>query len=233
MKGVFSFRRKDPLAGDQRRSRPPGEGHSAALPGRRLHGLDYTNPAAAVNFRDVGEFVNLARERVWPEGHVFRGGTIKSIRSPAVIGHPRTIFNLQKGPDPATPGIRNVHFPISNDHEKYQTADPEVRKWLRQVVRTVEDGVEYPLYVHCLSGRDRTGVVVAAFLTICGVDASHIIDEYHLSVGANSTKHIEIALEGLADVSSYFKGLDLAKVAASLTTRPPARAPRPSLDPER
>ena len=107
------------------------------------HGLDYTNPDAAVNFRDVGEFINLiAAERVLPEQRVFRGGTIKSLRSAAVIGNPRTIFNLQKGPDRETPGVRNCHFPISNDHEKYHTASPEVRAWLRQIVQTVEDGIE-------------------------------------------------------------------------------------------
>ena len=181
-------------------------------------GLDYTNPDSAVNFRDVGEFINLiAGELVIPERHIFRGGTIKSLRSTAVIGSPRTIFNLQKGPDRATPGIRNCHFPISNDHEKYYTASPEVRTWLRQVVQTVEEGIEYPLYIHCLSGRDRTGVVVAALLKICGVDNGRIIDEYHLSLGTKPTVLITTALDGFSDVGGYFRRIDLTRVAASLT----------------
>jgi len=183
-------------------------------------GLEYTNPDAYVNFRDVGGFINLiAGERVMPERHIFRGGTIKSLRSPAVIGSPRTTSNLRKDPDRATPGIRNCHSPISNDHEKDYTASPEVRMWLRQVVHTVEEGIQHPLYIHCLSGRDRTGVVVAALLTICCVDNGHIIDEYHLSIGSKPTMLIETALDGLADVGSYFRGIDLSKVVASLTAR--------------
>jgi protein-tyrosine phosphatase len=179
--------------------------------------LDYTNADAAVNFRDVGEFINLiAGQHILPEKHIYRGGTIKSIFDPAVIGDPKTIFNLQKGPDHYLSGIRNIHFPISNDHEKYHTAEPEVRKWLREIVGTIDKGITFPLYVHCLSGRDRTGVVIAVLLTICGVDSSHIIEEYHLSIGTERRNHIHIALEGFSELNSYFNGINLAKVEASL-----------------
>lgn len=179
--------------------------------------LDYTNPNAAVNFRDVGEFINLIVGRmILPEGRLLRGGTIKAIDDPAVIGNPRTIFCLQKGPDHDIPGVANHHFPISNDYEKYDTFIPEVRNWLRAIIQTVEKGVAFPLYVHCLSGRDRTGVVVATLLRMCGVRDDHIIEEYHLSIGTERRNHIEITLAGLADMGSYFKGVNLAKVKASL-----------------
>lgn len=175
--------------------------------------LDYTNPQAAVNFRDVGEFINvIAGKFVLPEQCLYRGGTIKSICDPAVIGYPKTIFNLQKGADPSMAGIKNFHFPIANIYEKYRTADPEVRIWLRNIVRTLEEGIDFPLYVHCLSGRDRTGVVIAALLTICGVDSSHIINEYYLSIGTEGRSHIQIALDGITDLNQYFNNIDLLKV---------------------
>jgi len=179
--------------------------------------LDYTNPDEAVNFRDVGEFINLiSGKTMLPAGRVFRGGTIKAIVDPSVIGNPKTIFNLQRGLDHPLPGICNLHFPISNDYETYETSTPGVRAWLKAIVQTIELGIEFPLYVHCLSGRDRTGVVVAALLRICGADEEYIVEEYHLSVGTEKRKHIHIALEGFRSVDEYFGGIDVAKVRATL-----------------
>lgn len=181
--------------------------------------LDYSNPDAAVNFRDVGEFINLiSRRGVIPPSRVYRGGTIKAITNPAVIGSPKTILCLQKGADHALHGVTNFHFPISNDYEKYNTELPEVRAWLREIVMTVEKGIEFPLYIHCLSGRDRTGVVVAALLKICGVKDEHIIEEYHLSLGTETRKHISTTLKGFADIGSYFTAIDLDAVRRQLQT---------------
>jgi protein-tyrosine phosphatase len=172
------------------------------------------------NFRDVGEFINLIAERaVLPERRLFRGGSIKALADPALIGNPRTIVCLQRGPDPEIAGIRNLHFPISNDYEKYETSVPEVRKWLRSIVRAIESGVEFPLYVHCLSGRDRTGVVIAALLKICELPDPLIIEEYRLSRGAEANNLIYKTLQGLGDLRSFFRGIDLAAVKKSLLNR--------------
>lgn len=181
--------------------------------------LDYTDPTAAVNFRDVGLFINLIAGRiVLPERRLLRGGTVKWLRDLTAIGHPRTIFCLQGSPDERHSPVSNHHFPIANDIEKYDTSRSEVRTWLRDIVRTVETGdIEFPLYVHCLSGRDRTGIVVAALLKICGAQDEHIVEEYRLSVGAESPEPIRLALTGMGDLASYFKGVDLSRVRAVLT----------------
>lgn len=179
--------------------------------------LDYCNPDEAVNFRDVGEFINLIAGRtVIPLSRIYRGGTIKAITNPAVIGSPKTIFCLQKGPDHEIHGVKNLHFPISNDYEKYKTEVPEVRAWLRKIITTIEQGIEFPLYIHCLSGRDRTGVVVAALLKICGTEDRHITEEYHLSIGTERRRHIHIALDGFADIEQYFSDIDLGLVRKAL-----------------
>jgi len=185
---------------------------------RMKRNLDYTNPNEAVNFRDVGEYINLiSGKTILPAGTVFRGGTIKAIVNPSVIGNPKTIFCLQKSPDNPLPGIHDLHFPISNDYEKYDTSIPEVRTWLKAIVRTIESGIEFPLYIHCLSGRDRTGVVVAALLKICGADDEDIIEEYNLSLGTENRNHLHVTLEGFRILDKHFNGIDLAKIKAVLS----------------
>jgi protein-tyrosine phosphatase len=180
-------------------------------------GLDYWNPEQVVNFRDVGEFVNMiAGADLLPVQRVFRGGTLRHVESLNTIGNPKTVFNLQKGPDPAFPDTVIHHFPISNDYEKYETSTPEVREWLRRILTTVERGIDFPLYIHCLSGKDRTGVVVATLLTVLRIPRECIVEEYLLSEGQVSPEFIETALDGISPVSSAFKRVDLERVQREL-----------------
>jgi protein-tyrosine phosphatase len=166
----------------------------------------------------VGLFINLIAGRVvLPERRLLRGGTVKWLQDLVAIGQPKTMFCLQGSADEQHPEVRNHHFPIANDIEKYDTSRSEVRTWLRGIVCTVESGgIEFPLYVHCLSGRDRTGIVVAALLKICGAEDEHIVEEYRLSVGAENPEPIRLALAGLGDLTNYFNGVDLDRVRAVL-----------------
>lgn len=54
----------------------------------------------------------------------------------------------------------------------------------------------WPVYVHCTSGRDRTGVVAAAALVLVGVPRSIVVEEYLLSDGG-LRPNIERAIDGV------------------------------------
>jgi protein-tyrosine phosphatase len=84
-------------------------------------------------------------------------------------------------------------------------------------VRTIESGVSYPLYVHCLSGRDRTGVVIAAMLTIVGFSKEQVLEEYFLSEGMEDRDQIYIAMAGFSQLENYFSGIDLTKVRLEIS----------------
>lgn len=84
-------------------------------------GLDYT--AGCVNFRDVGEFINLILgKEVFLKGKLFRGGSIDYIKKLDKIGNPQSVFNLRNGDDSNLNNIDYYHFPMSNKIEKYDTS---------------------------------------------------------------------------------------------------------------
>lgn len=179
-------------------------------------GLDYT--AACVNFRDLGVFINLIADRdLFPVNKILRGGSTDYVDDAAQIGHPKTIINLRKGTDLKTFDLDYFHFPISNKYEKYHTEQQEVRIWLNAILKTFEDPrLKYPVFIHCLSGKDRTGIVIAAILFILGVSKEIIIEEYLLSDGEVKTERILTAIEGIQANKNYFNRLDIAAVKAHI-----------------
>lgn len=179
-------------------------------------GLDYSS--GCVNFRDVGDSLELiADAMLFPTHRLYRGGKIDFVTDPATIQHPATILNLRRGPDPQNLPASYAHFPADKDLEKYETSNPEVRRWLNDVVSYFSDpDTDFPVLIHCTSGKDRTGVVVAALLTIVGIERSMIIEEYLLSDGDVRTEWIEMALDGFSDPKAYFNRVDLEAVSQRL-----------------
>jgi protein-tyrosine phosphatase len=171
-----------------------------------------------VNFRDVGEWVALLAGRPYlPRERLLRGGKLDAVRDPAEIGHPRTIVNLRMGPDHDTFGAAYEHVAIPNEHEKYETRDRTVRRWLNTVGTTIAEAPGTPILVHCASGKDRTGVVVAVLLLTLGVPREVIAEEYLLSDGEVDRAWIDRAIDGVGDVEKYLDRVDLRRVRAKLT----------------
>ena len=169
---------------------------------------------ACENFRDVGMSLELVTgTSIFPTGRLLRGGRIDDITDLTEIGGAATIINLRHHPDAETLGSVHLQFPAPNNQENYETAAGVTAKWLVEVMQTFADtSTELPVLVHCRSGKDRTGIVVAAVLAICGIDRRAIIDEYLLSDGEVRIEWIEAALDGFADLEHYFRRVDLEAV---------------------
>ena len=121
-------------------------------------GLDYVN--GCVNFRDVGEFINLINNKKdLIEGGIFRGGSIDYVKKLSEIGNAKSIINLRNSSDSENFDSDYFHFPMSNKVEKYDTSQKEVKVWLNQIVAIFENpNLKFPVFIHCLSGKDRTGL---------------------------------------------------------------------------
>ena len=178
--------------------------------------LDYT--AGCVNFRDVGEFVNLLLdEEVLPPKRIYRGGKTDFVDNRTELENPVTIFNLRNGPDKKRFGANYFHFPISKHVEKYDTSLWQVRDWLNNIIKQFEyPELKYPVFIHCLSGKDRTGIVVGTLLTILGIERAIIIEEYLLSDEVDQLDMFKQALDMMGNVENYLNRVDLEKVRQNI-----------------
>lgn len=179
-------------------------------------GLDYTD--GCVNFRDTGEFINLiAGKQFIQEGKLFRGGTIDYVKRHDEIALVKSIISLRNGPDPKSFEADYYHFPMSNKIEKYDTSQKEVRIWLNQIMSVFQgDDFKFPFLIHCLSGKDRTGIVIATLLRILRIDQKIIMEEYLLSEGEVKSQWLQLALDGINDPKKYFNRVDLDLIQANL-----------------
>lgn len=177
--------------------------------------LDYTN--GCVNFRDVGEWVNLiAGKSLLREKTLLRGGKLDHIRSGSEVGHPKTIVNLRRGADAGLSFLNAtfLHFPLPQGFERSYTHLPEVKRWLNAVVKSVAYDIEdFPVLFHCTSGKDRTGVIIGVLLHIMSIPLEIIAEEYLLSDGYVDKEELLRALENIKDPAKYFKGIELGRVS--------------------
>jgi protein-tyrosine phosphatase len=158
------------------------------------------------NFRDVGEALTLwLKDAPIPTGMLLRGGKLDAMMSHADFGHARTIINLREAVDDAIVDDADwLHLPAPHGAERYDTSQHAVRDWIRRVVAIIDDArTQRPIYVHCARGRDRTGIVVAAWLLCKGVALDIVIEEYMLSSTTSEPldrNRVREALEGLASI---------------------------------
>lgn len=147
------------------------------------------------NFRDVGATINGLLGRPYLREKVFyRGGKFLSDTALADVGNPATIVNLRGGPDPAFEGVTSLHFATPKTLHLWGVATGEINMWLRTALNAISTQ-DLPIYLHCSAGREATGSVVGAVLTLLGVEAAKVLEEYQLSEGPLKTELILAALD--------------------------------------
>ncbi len=100
---------------------------------------------------------------------------------------------------------------------KNETDIKEVRKWLNLIFMTIEkDLIHFPVFFHCTSGKDRTGVVVAALLKILNINDEVIVEEYLLSDGEIKKEWIVNAIKRIEPIDQYFNRVDLSIIRAKV-----------------
>ena len=162
--------------------------------------------AQVYNFRDMGGH-RAADGRTMRWRRLFRSGeplrmseaeasqlraevpiaTVIDLRSEGEADHPRGLGPLL---DEAT---TRHHFPMGDPRSKYDARSagawaPGYRDLLEErgavwatVVRLLAEENAYPAVFHCVTGKDRAGVLSALILGVLGVDEATILEDFALS----------------------------------------------------
>lgn len=187
------------------------------------------------NWRDLGISLDGQGERGRiAHGVLFRCGLQSSHSTHwEDLGSPAVKLNLRPGPDdlPSMGPSVEENLKAPKDTERYDFSDERVQRWVFDVMRGIATAPSTPVLVHCKSGKDRTGVVMAAVCAAMGVSKRVVRDEFLLSTGGRSDLFDELTLPALfpATGACFFDRLpveDLTRLRARL--RPPA-SPAPSL----
>ncbi|MBM3138935.1 MAG: tyrosine-protein phosphatase [Chloroflexi bacterium] len=158
------------------------------------------------NFRDLGGYA-AADGRVVRWRRLFRSGELQrmsddearacrdSLRIATVID----LRSHDESNDPrgfgaiAAPPARRHHLPIGNARSKYEAResgrwDPAYVPLLEHhgdtwasAVRLLSTEDAYPALFHCVTGKDRTGVLAALLLGVLGVPDRVIVEDYAVS----------------------------------------------------
>ncbi|MCW5253545.1 tyrosine-protein phosphatase [Streptomyces sp. SHP 1-2] len=142
------------------------------------------------NFRDAGGVGGLRT------GVLYRSGALhamseKGARELAGLGV-RTVVDLRSRPEVADrpdalhgAAITHLHLPVFTEQrwprdqmELYPSMAERSGRAVLAVLRHLSAGGEGPVLVHCASGKDRTGVVVALVQTLFGASEADTVADF-------------------------------------------------------
>ena len=177
------------------------------------------------NVRDLGGWRTRDGRRV-RQGCIYRGGEFNShntatpeglrfaerelgLRTDLDIRGAQELAVLVTG-GPALPSsVRWVNLPLA----AYADIDtPEQRGRYAAAFRVLADPANYPIYMHCWGGADRTGTLALLLNAALGVPDEELLQDYEMTAlatwGARSREN-ELFREFLAMLEQYAPGQDL------------------------
>lgn len=89
----------------------------------------------------------------------------------------------------------------------------EGRETMRQELMVFAEDENYPIDVHCIFGRDRTGTLVFTLKALCGVEAEDIMKDYELSMlssGAHTKRTVSSLIQDIEKFERRMRGYGLA-----------------------
>jgi len=157
------------------------------------------------NFRDLGGYPTRGGGRT-RLGRVFRSDSLSFLSERDVVAvrdrfGVRTVIDLRAGHEvdehghgPIRDHVRHLHLPIVDQTREPPRAQPgrrfesldqiyafmldEYAERFGRVLRAVGDPDLQPLVFHCAAGKDRTGLVAALTLALCGVPDEHVVTDF-------------------------------------------------------
>ncbi len=205
--------------------------------------------AGALNFRDIGGYpAGKAGQTRW--GAVYRSDSLHFLTPedlPAfdALGI-KMIYDLRRTDERARfPGPREcVHLELPSrsaldeawsaalktrlDGEQWLIADyvgmlDQAAAVFGDLFSRLADPGRLPAVIHCLGGKDRTGMTIALLLTALGVEREIVLDDYQLTNDCRGVAHVPEVIE-------LFAGHGIAREAAEGMLSAPRHAMAKALE---
>lgn len=145
------------------------------------------------NTRDIGGLKAMDGYRI-KQGMIYRGGKLEDITD-AGKEFFLNYLGLKTDLDLRTPGEGGAggKSPLGDDVNyvnldgRYYTGDKGIsndygKELFAQEIRLFADPDNYPIYIHCSLGRDRTGTLAMVIEGLLGVEKNDLMMDYELSV---------------------------------------------------
>lgn len=145
------------------------------------------------NTRDAGGYEGLDGRRM-KQGMLYRGGKLEEITENGIMTF-HDIIGIKTDLDLRTVGEggAGVKSPLGDDVKyinldgRYYIGDKGISnekgmEIIADEIRVFTDPANYPVYIHCSLGRDRTGTIVLLLQGLVGVSKTDIMMDYELSV---------------------------------------------------
>ena len=140
------------------------------------------------NFRALGGYSSYPTQKKVHWGMLYRSAEIDKLKPCSRkelknIGI-RTIIDLRSSVEanrqsPLQQAFKVIHIPIPTGDMEYILSN--YTKEYRRIFDILLDKNNYPVVIHCSSGKGRTGIVSALVLASLGVDEDIIMEDYRLS----------------------------------------------------
>lgn len=180
------------------------------------------------NWRDLGlSLEGQGAANIIAHGALFRCGLNSGhCAAWASLGSPAVKINLRPGLDdnPVIGPCVELHL-RPPDGERYDFGSREIRQWAVEVLRAIARAPTGPVLLHCKSGKDRTGVIVAAMCAAMLVPEAVTRSEFLLSEGGRSELFDILTIPALFPGTAFFDDLGVADLALLRARLGPA--PRP------
>ncbi len=189
--------------------------------------------AGALNFRDIGGYRTSGGGRT-RAGTVYRSDSLHYLTPddlPAfdALGI-KAIYDLRRADElRQRPGPReHLHLELPNRNPVGEATYAQLRtrldgeQWLLadylgmladaapvfgDLFLRLADSGRLPAVIHCLGGKDRTGLAVALLLTALGAERESVLDDYQLTNDCRGVAH-------MPDVVEFFVESGIARAAA-------------------
>lgn len=150
----------------------------------------------------------------------------------ASLGCPVVKMNFRPGPDdnPVIGPCVELHL-RPPDGERYDLGSKAMRQWVVEVLRAIAHAPAGPMLLHCKSGKDRTGVIVAAICAAMRVPQPVVRREFELSAGGRIDLFESLTLPALFPGTAFFDDLGDADLALLRTRLGPGPRPEECLPP--